>query len=95
MILLNTYSYHRDPEVFPNPDEFNPDRWNDSKATQIAWGFGQRACFGKKFAIMELKTMVFLLLQQYEILPGSKPLELWIEFGLKPKKEAIIRVRKL
>ncbi|RDA86314.1 hypothetical protein CP532_5689 [Ophiocordyceps camponoti-leonardi (nom. inval.)] len=53
------YTLHRDPAIFPNPDEFDPSRWeNPSKEMQdafMAFGRGTRACLGLHLAMIELR----------------------------------------
>lgn len=52
-VLISCFSLQRDPEYFPNPDRFDPDRFlmeNWSKVwdyTYIPFGDGPRACIGK------------------------------------------------
>ncbi|KAK7327228.1 hypothetical protein VNO80_31593 [Phaseolus coccineus] len=42
-------SVHLDPEIYPNPKEFNPERWNEvQKAGKfLHFGVGTRLCPGK------------------------------------------------
>ena len=56
-VFANQFSRHmlHDPDIYPNPMEFNPDRFNglDSemkKATNPIFGFGRRLCAGMHFA---------------------------------------------
>lgn len=59
-VAAQPYTVNRNPEVFPNPDEFNPDRWlhetremNDSIFT---FGGGSRICIGLHLAEMEIRV---------------------------------------
>lgn len=55
MILhIPVYAMHHDPEVFPNPKEFIPERFNDGLAKELIqngsflpFGDGPRICAGK------------------------------------------------
>ena len=83
-MFLDVFSYHRDPEYFADPLEFNPNRWDDSKSHSqlLTFGMGVRSCFGKRLANTELKTLLFTLLQKYTIEPvENKPLEAEFVFG--------------
>jgi len=59
------YTLHRNAEVFPEPEVFNPDRWLTSDAEQLkemhrwfwAFGSGGRMCIGSHFAIQALKLL--------------------------------------
>lgn len=47
------YALHRDPKYFPQPENFDPERFNDENKkkiiheTYIPFGFGPRNCIGK------------------------------------------------
>lgn len=65
---------HREPEFFPNSEEFLPERWLEGteaeikarSARLIPFGYGSRICLGKPLAIMELKMLVAALYLRYE-----------------------------
>jgi len=64
-----------DPEVYPNPMDFNPERFNglDSemrKVTELTFGFGRRFCPGIHFAESTLFAIVATTLAACDILPG-------------------------
>ncbi|XVE90836.1 hypothetical protein DITRI_Ditri20bG0108100 [Diplodiscus trichospermus] len=71
-------SIHLDPEIYPNPREFNPSRWDDytPKAnTFLPFGAGSRLCPGNDLAKLEISIFLhhFLLNYQLERLnPGSR-----------------------
>lgn len=49
------YPIHHDPKYFPNPDIFDPERFNDENkrniipGTFVPFGFGPRSCIGNAF----------------------------------------------
>jgi sterol 14-demethylase len=64
---------NRLPEDFPNPDAFDPDRYLEPRQedlvnrwTWIPFGAGRHRCVGAQFAIMQLKAIFSVLLQNYE-----------------------------
>ena len=62
------YTLHRNPEVFPEPDTFNPSRWLSTHSSEAqlkemhrwfwAFGSGGRMCIGSHLAIQEIKLFV-------------------------------------
>ncbi|KAI0506385.1 cytochrome P450 [Xylaria bambusicola] len=58
-VMTQAWSMHRNPEVFPNPDEFNPARWEnptkEMKDSMMAFGGGTRICLGMHLAYIELR----------------------------------------
>lgn len=64
-----------DPEVYSNPMEFNPERFEglDSemkKVTDLTFGFGRRVCPGIHFAEGTFFAIVATVLATCDILPG-------------------------
>ncbi|KAF2367624.1 Cytochrome P450 [Trinorchestia longiramus] len=74
-ITIPIYSIHRDARYFPDPDRFDPERFSGegrsrpSPAVYMPFGSGPRNCIGKRFALMEAKLVMVLLLQEFALLP--------------------------
>ncbi|XP_065167464.1 cytochrome P450 9e2-like [Atheta coriaria] len=77
-VSIPIYPIHNDPEFYPHPEVFDPERFNDDNKknikpyTYLPFGLGPRSCIGSRFALMELKVLFFHLLQQFEIVPDVK-----------------------
>ena len=68
------YAAHMNPDFFPNPEEFNPDRFLNQKGEDFKYTFrgfsgGPRICLGQRFAMVEMKICMARLLQKYRIKP--------------------------
>ncbi|XP_031639717.1 probable cytochrome P450 9f2, partial [Contarinia nasturtii] len=76
--IIPIYSIHHNPEIYPNPETFDPERFNDENKKNIKpgsylpFGIGPRACIGYRMAVMDLKVVFFKLLQQFNIQPHEK-----------------------
>lgn len=71
-VYLPLMLLHHDGNYWDNPEEFNPERFAEqvSKASkdQIAFypfGWGPRICLGQKFALIEAKMALAMILQHF------------------------------
>ncbi|KAL0964760.1 hypothetical protein UPYG_G00328520 [Umbra pygmaea] len=75
--LLSIYGVHHNPEIWPDPDEYNPMRFDpeNSKGRSshafIPFSSGPRNCIGQKFAMSELRVVVALTLRRFRVTPGG------------------------
>jgi cytochrome P450/NADPH-cytochrome P450 reductase len=90
-VLVLTPSLHRDPEVWPDPERFDPDRFAPEARDRIpahAWvpfGTGVRSCIGRAFAMQEATLVLAMMLQRFDISrPGPYALEIKETLTLKP-----------
>ncbi|KAJ8728460.1 hypothetical protein PYW08_016845 [Mythimna loreyi] len=77
-ISIPVYAIHRDPQFFPNPEKFDPDRFSDENKhniqpfTYMPFGVGPRNCIGSRFALCEMKVMVYHILKHVVVSPYEK-----------------------
>ncbi|XP_011873886.1 PREDICTED: cytochrome P450 9e2-like [Vollenhovia emeryi] len=74
-VWFPTYSLHRDPKYYPQPDKFDPERFLNGKvdnSVYMPFGIGPRICIGNRFALMEAKVMLFYLLSRCDLEPDVK-----------------------
>lgn len=71
-ITLSPLLSHRLPEIYAEPEQFNPDRFaaprEEDRRDQFAligFGGGAHSCLGVEFAQMEMKLILAKLLKQY------------------------------
>lgn len=71
---------HRLPELYPNPEQFDPDRFSPARSqpklptfSLIGFGGGPRICVGLAFAKLEMKLVAAHLLRHYDwqLLPNQ------------------------
>ncbi|XP_078670781.1 cytochrome P450 2U1-like isoform X2 [Branchiostoma floridae x Branchiostoma belcheri] len=79
-VLSNIWSVHMDPQLFPEPDKFNPDRFLDRHGNfvkheaLIPFSVGPRVCLGEQLARMELFLLFVSLMQRFTFqLPEGAP----------------------
>ena len=74
-----SYLLHHDPEVYPDPYAFRPERFLDSAPGTYTWtpfGGGRRRCLGAGFALLEMRIVLASVLRSYELRPGGERPEL-------------------
>ena len=71
---------NRIAEDFPNPDVFDPDRYDKpreedivNRFTWIPFGVGRHRCVGAAFAMMQIKAIFSVLLREYEFEMAQPP----------------------
>jgi cytochrome P450 len=94
-----TYLMHHQPELYPRPHEFRPERFIDEAPhprTWLPWGGGRKHCLGRHFALLEVKTILREVLATRRVLPASAHVELprWRSAILVPGDEGRVVLRK-
>jgi cytochrome P450 len=89
-VILSHYLTHRDPQVFPQPNRFDPSRWftlRPEPYQYIPFSGGPRLCLGHLFAMLELKLTVARVMQRFRmnVIPGS-PIDGVIQLTLRPRR---------
>ncbi|EDS45780.1 cytochrome P450 6A1 [Culex quinquefasciatus] len=70
-VVIPVYGIHHDPDIYPNPEVFNPERFIPEQSTNrhpmayLPFGEGPRTCIGERFALMETKICLSRLLQKF------------------------------
>ncbi len=105
IVSAQAYSCHRDPSVYPKPDEFIPERWlNETAAMKrfyIPFGAdGPRKCIGIHLAYMELRVILASLFWRFEMSLLGDPDrdmeldEFWLANPVGQKLEVMVRERQ-
>jgi cytochrome P450 len=90
-ILVSQLQIHQNPDVYPNPERFDPQRFIDTKPNTFSWvpfGGGTRRCVGAAFAHMEMDIVLRTVLRHFTIQTTTAPGEKWHNRGVAftPKK---------
>ncbi|XP_055602437.1 cytochrome P450 4d2-like [Uranotaenia lowii] len=73
IVLIGTM--HHDPRIYPEPRRFDPERFTDEAISRrhpfsyVPFGAAPRICVGQKYALVELKFLLTLLLVNFKFLP--------------------------
>ncbi|KAG8326343.1 probable cytochrome P450 6a14 isoform X2 [Homalodisca vitripennis] len=72
-VLVSTQGLHKDPELFPEPERFIPERFSTENKDKIKpfsympFGEGPRYCIGQRFAKLLVKTGLAILMKRFSV----------------------------
>jgi cytochrome P450 len=72
------YLLHHDPQLYPEPHEFRPERFLESSPgayTWLPWGGGRKRCPGLHLATLELETVLRTVLETMTIGSAAREIE--------------------
>ena len=92
---------HRLPEIYSNPDSYDPLRFSPERNEQqpyglLGFGGGPHRCLGTSFAKSEMKVIVSLLMQRYHLAlvdPDPQP-DTDVVGAQPPQAPCIVRYRR-
>lgn len=77
-VLLPVYAMHHDPEIYPEPNRFDPERFSEANKklrhpfNYLPFGEGPRICVGLRFGIMQTRIGVIKALLSCKFSPSDK-----------------------
>jgi cytochrome P450 len=91
LVLVSTWTLHRDPALWPQAGQFRPERWLGDEAQRaprwayVPFGAGPRQCIGKDFALVEATLVLAVLARRVRLVrPVAAP---------APRVEALVTLR--
>ncbi|KAI0218407.1 Cytochrome P450 3A24 [Lamellibrachia satsuma] len=103
MVHIPVYVLHHDPQVYPQPDKFDPERFSpEAKAARnpfcyLPFGVGPHSCIGMHLAQQEIKIVMAAVLQRFRFVPCPQTQFLPTfksSMILTPEKDIMLAVEK-
>ncbi|KAF3673614.1 Cytochrome 82A3 [Capsicum annuum] len=101
-LLVNIWKIHNDPDIWPNPQEFKPDRFltthkdvnvRGNHFELMPFGSGRRMCPGVSLGLQVVQYVMAVLLQGFKITrPSDVPIDMSECFGLTILKAFPLKV---
>lgn len=69
-VVVSPYAAHHDPELYPEPKRFRPERWESIKPPPweyLPFGAGPRICIGASFAQQTVRLILATVLQRVRV----------------------------
>jgi cytochrome P450 len=98
-VIYSIYLTHRDPNYWPEPARFDPERFSPEKNqrqaphTYIPFGGGARNCIGAGFGLVEAKVVLARLIQQFELTLIEDRVRPHLGATLEPRPGVMMRTR--
>ncbi|XP_057440066.1 ent-kaurenoic acid oxidase 1-like [Lotus japonicus] len=94
-VLVWFRSVHLDPEIYPDPMQFNPNRWNEHKAGEfLPFGAGTRLCPGNDLAKMEIAVFLHHFIMNYQLEQVNPECRVRYLPHTRPMDNCLARIRK-
>ncbi|XP_038107240.1 probable cytochrome P450 6a14 [Culex quinquefasciatus] len=104
-IQIPVYAIQRDERYYPNPDRFDPDRFNSEQSANrhisafLPFGEGPRICIGQRFGMLQSRVGIATVLSKFRVSSCAKsqvPLQISSKSAvLQPRQGVWLRVEPL
>nr|CAH7754535.1 unnamed protein product [Callosobruchus chinensis] len=77
-VNIPIHAIHRDPEFYPDPDKFDPERFNDENKSKrhpyafMPFGEGPRICIGARFGLLQAKVGLTAIISKFVVTINEK-----------------------
>lgn len=98
-VVIGTIGLHRQANIYPNPDTFNPDNFlPENTANRHYYAFvpfsaGPRSCVGRKYAMLKLKIVLSTILRNFRVKSDLKESDFRLQADIILKRAEGFKVK--
>ena len=98
-IMIGVYALHHDPALWPDPEQFDPDRFSPERSAErdrwqyLPFGAGHRNCIGSHFAMLQATLGLASIIRRVEITSASPTFPLALPFTMTAGAPILAGVR--
>ncbi|KAK7789220.1 hypothetical protein R5R35_007046 [Gryllus longicercus] len=77
-VQIPVYALHHDPEYYPDPQRFDPERFSDEQRAKrpnyvyLPFGEGPKMCIGMRFALLQAKLGLVTVLSRFDVVRNPR-----------------------
>ncbi|XP_047366099.1 uncharacterized protein LOC124955555 [Vespa velutina] len=99
ILAIHVHGLHHDPEIWPDPEKFDPDRFLTNEMEYrnpysfLPFSAGPRNCIGQKFADLEHRLVIAILLRKWIVKSSilRKDMKIYHSAILRPLDDVYLR----
>ncbi|XP_013185828.2 cytochrome P450 4g15 [Amyelois transitella] len=98
-VIIATIKLHRRPDIYPNPDKFDPDNFLPERSANrhyyafVPFSAGPRSCVGRKYAMLKLKIILSTILRNFRVHSDLKESDFQLQADIILKRAEGFKVR--
>lgn len=99
-VMYAIYLTHRHPAHWTNPNQFDPNRFNNENKRNIPpyaflpFGGGPRNCIGARFGQVEAKIVLARIIQRFNLETTGHPVHMSVKATLEPHPGVIVKATR-
>ena len=98
-VVVGTFKMHRNEEIYPNADVFDPDNFLPERTAKrhyyafVPFSAGPRSCVGRKYAMLKLKILLSTILRNFRVISDVPEKDFKLQADIILKRADGFRIR--